>query len=121
MTTTNTGRLIIDFAGTRLDADDLEILSRPEVGGAILFSRNFQNRRQIRELVCEIRAVKPDALICVDQEGGRVQRFTEGFSKLPALQKIRRLVESEPDITKDILSSLAWLMAVEVMSTGVDL
>ncbi len=121
MTTTNTGRLIIDFAGLRLDSSDLALLSKPQVGGAILFSRNFENRRQIRELVGEIRAVKPDALICVDQEGGRVQRFTEGFVKLPALQNIRKLAEKEPENTQEILHSLAWLMAAEVLSTGVDL
>ena len=117
----NTGRLIIDFAGHRLDSSDLDMLSQPEVGGAILFARNFQNRRQIRELVAEIRAVKPDALICVDQEGGRVQRFIEGFSRLPSLQKIRLLAETEPENTQEIVQSLAWLMAVEVMSTGVDI
>lgn len=121
MTATNTGRLIIDFAGVRLDSSDFELLSKPQVGGAILFSRNFENRRQIRELVGEIRAIKPDALICVDQEGGRVQRFTEGFVKLPALQKIRKLAELEPENAQEILSSLAWLMAAEVLSTGVDL
>jgi len=121
MTATNTGRLIIDFAGPRLDSSDLELLSKPQVGGAILFSRNFESRRQIRELVGEIRAIKPDALICVDQEGGRVQRFTEGFIKLPALQKIRKLAELEPENTQQILSSLAWLVAAEVLSTGVDL
>ena len=117
----NSGRLIIDFAGQRLDSSDLEMLSQPEIGGAILFARNFENRRQIKELVGEIRATKPDALICVDQEGGRVQRFQQGFVKLPALQKIRKLVESESENTQEILTSLAWLMSVEVLSTGVDI
>ena len=117
----NSGRLIIDFAGQRLDSSDLDMLAQAEVGGAILFARNFDNRRQIKELVCEIRAVKPDALICVDQEGGRVQRFKEGFVKLPALQKIRKLVELEPQNTQEILTSLAWLMSAEILSTGVDI
>lgn len=117
----NSGRLIIDFVGQRLDSSDLDMLAQAEVGGAILFARNFDNRRQIKELVCEIRAVKPDALICVDQEGGRVQRFKEGFVKLPALQKIRKLVESQPQNTQEILTSLAWLMSAEILSTGVDI
>jgi beta-N-acetylhexosaminidase len=121
MTVANTGRLIIDFAGTQLDASDLDLLREPEVGGAILFSRNFESRRQVQELVGEIRAVKVDALICVDQEGGRVQRFTQGFAKLPSLQQIRRYVDANPEQTQAVLSSLAWLMAVEVLSTGVDL
>lgn len=121
MTASNTGRLIIDFAGPRLDSSDLEFLSQPHIGGAILFARNFENRRQVRELVREIRAIKPEALICVDQEGGRVQRFKEGFAKLPAMQKIRRFADSHPDQTEAALSSLAWLMAAEVLSTGVDL
>lgn len=121
MTTTNTGRLIIDFAGPRLDSSDLGFLCKPEVGGAILFSRNFESKRQIHELVGEIRAVKPDALVCVDQEGGRVQRFTEGFAILPSLQKIRRYVDIHPEQAGGVLSSLAWLMSVEILSTGVDL
>lgn len=117
----NSGRLIIDFAGTRLDASDIDLLKQPQVGGAILFARNFDNRRQLKELVGEIRAVKSDALICVDQEGGRVQRFKEGFVRLPSLQKIRRYADSNPNDRDALLSSLAWLMCVEVLSTGVDL
>ena len=121
MTEVNTGRLIIDFAGPRLDSSDVDFLEKREIGGAILFARNFENRRQIKELVGEIRAVKSDALICVDQEGGRVQRFTEGFAKLPSLQEIRCYVDSNPEEADSVLSSLAWLMCVEVLSTGVDL
>ena len=99
MTLENSGRLIIDFAGPQLEASDLELLRKPEVGGAILFARNFENRKQVGELVAEIRAVKSDALICVDQEGGRVQRFIQGFARLPSLQKIRRLrVKPEPPL-----------------------
>lgn len=121
MTLENSGRLIIDFAGPQLEASDLELLRKPEVGGAILFARNFENRKQVGELVAEIRAVKSDALICVDQEGGRVQRFIQGFARLPSLQKIRRYLEAFSDRQQEVLSSLAWLMAVEVLSTGVDL
>lgn len=120
-TNQNSGRLIIDFAATRLDASDIELLGQPEVGGAILFSRNYENRRQLKELVGEIRAVKSDALICVDQEGGRVQRFKEGFVLLPSLQQIRRYADSNQELRDTLLSSLAWLMCVEVLSTGVDL
>ncbi len=121
MSLVNSGRLIIDFAAPRLDASDLVLLSKPEVGGAILFARNFENRKQVAELVAEIRAVKPDALICVDQEGGRVQRFIQDFAKLPSLQKISRYIECYPNREHEVLSSLAWLMVVEVLSTGVDL
>lgn len=121
MTEVNTGRLIIDFAGPRLDSSDIDFLQKPEVGGAILFARNFENRRQVKELVGEIRAIKSDALICVDQEGGRVQRFKEGFAKLPPLQEIRRFVDVYPEQADSALSSLAWLMCAEVLSTGVDL
>lgn len=121
MVTPNNGRLIIDFSGTRLDSSDIEFLQKPQVGGAILFARNFENRRQIKELVAEIRAVKADALICVDQEGGRVQRFTEGFAELPSLQSIRRYIDLHPEQRDEIITSLAWLMSAEVLSTGVDL
>ena len=79
--------LILDVAGVTLTADDRRRLAHPLTGGVILFSRNWQNRLQLLELTSAIKAVRDDLLICVDHEGGRVQRFrTDGFTHLPPMR-----------------------------------
>ena len=77
------GSLMLDIAGTWLTAEDRCLLRQPEVGGLILFARNIEHPRQVRELCTSIRAVRPDFLLAVDQEGGRVQRLRQGFVRLP--------------------------------------
>ncbi|MDP9043220.1 MAG: beta-N-acetylhexosaminidase [Pseudomonadota bacterium] len=79
--------LVLDIAGTTLSADDRRRLRHPLTGGLILFSRNWQNRLQLTELTAEVKSLRPDLLICVDHEGGRVQRFrTDGFTHLPPMR-----------------------------------
>jgi beta-N-acetylhexosaminidase len=81
--------LILDIAGTRLSAVDRQRLRHPMTGGLILFGRNWQDRHQLSDLCAEIKAVRPDVLICVDHEGGRVQRFrTDGFTHLPPMRAL---------------------------------
>ena len=75
MTQSLQGRLMLDLAGTSLQDDEPALLCNPQVGGVILFARNVESRQQVEALVAEIRAVAPQLLIAVDQEGGRVQRF----------------------------------------------
>ena len=78
--------LIIDVAGTELTATDRRRLAHPLVGGIILFARNWADRAQLLQLTSSIKAVRDDLLICVDHEGGRVQRFrTDGFTHLPPM------------------------------------
>src|ERR1700756_1974184 len=78
--------VILDVAGTRLNAEDRRRLAHPLIGGAILFGRNWLDRRQVTDLVAEMKAIRPDLLVCVDHEGGRVQRFrTDGFTHLPPM------------------------------------
>ena len=79
--------LIIDIAGTALTDDDRRRLAHPLVGGLILFARNWQSRGQLWQLSADIKRLRPDLLICVDHEGGRVQRFrTDGFTHLPPMR-----------------------------------
>ena len=79
--------LIIDVAGTELTADDRRRIADPRVGGVIHFARNWQDRAQMQALNAELKALRPDLLICVDHEGGRVQRFrTDGFTHLPSMR-----------------------------------
>ncbi|MEN9905527.1 MAG: hypothetical protein RLZZ555_2092 [Pseudomonadota bacterium] len=84
--------LIIDIAGTRLSKIDKKRLAHPLVGGVILFGRNWESREQLSKLCRKIRKVRSDLLICVDHEGGRVQRFrTDGFTHLPPMRAFGRI------------------------------
>ncbi len=79
--------VVLDIAGTTLVADDRRRIAHPLTGGLILFARNWVDRRQLVELTGEIKSLRPDLLVCVDQEGGRVQRFrTDGFTALPSMR-----------------------------------
>lgn len=112
------GTLMLDVADTWLDAADRQLLRQPEVGGIILFARNTESPRQVRELVRSIRAVRPEMLIAIDQEGGRVQRLRRGVERLPALGRIAALdsAEAEP-----AARHAAWLMATEMLACGIDI
>lgn len=112
---------MLDVEGLSLTHDERKILAEPEVGGLILFSRNYQDRIQLMSLVEDIRACNPEILIAVDQEGGRVQRFKEEFTCLPPLRKISELTTELPQHSKDIPFSLGWLMASEILSCGIDI
>jgi beta-N-acetylhexosaminidase len=79
--------VVLDIVGTTLDAADRRRIAHPLTGGLILFGRNWQSRAQLTALTSEIKSIRPDVLICVDHEGGRVQRFrTDGFTHLPPMR-----------------------------------
>lgn len=113
--------LMVGLAGTELDSLGRELLLHPTVAGVILFQRNYVDRMQLAGLCREIRAVAPDALIAVDQEGGRVQRFGTGHTALPALAEIGRLYERQPFAARRAARLHAQIMAVEVLGDGLDL
>ncbi|MDN6858313.1 beta-N-acetylhexosaminidase [Pseudomonas sp. CAN2814] len=110
------GSLMLDIGGTWLTAEDRQILRHPEVGGLIIFARNIESPRQVRELMESIRAVRPDLLLAVDQEGGRVQRLRQGFLRLPAMRAIADNANAER-----LAEQCGWLMATEVLAVGLDL
>ncbi len=115
------GPLMIDIAGPELTAADRELLRHPLVGGVILFSRNYADREQLTELNRQIHAARsPAVLIAVDHEGGRVQRFRDGFTELPPLRRVGRLFDSEPATARELARLHARLMAIELLDTGVD-
>jgi len=114
--------LVIGVAGTELTAPERNWLQHDACAGVILFTRNFASRAQVAELSAAIREAAPrPVLVCVDQEGGRVQRFREGYSALPALEDFGRLYGEDPQAAIDGAREHAWLMASEVLATGVDL
>jgi beta-N-acetylhexosaminidase len=114
--------LVIGVAGTELTPRERDWLQHPACAGVILFKRNFASRAQVAELTAAIRAAaaRPQ-LVCVDQEGGRVQRFQEGYSALPPLEGFDRLYAADPAGALALAEEHAWLMASEVRATGVDL
>jgi beta-N-acetylhexosaminidase len=119
------GSIMCDLRGFQLEADEREMLCHPHVGGVILFTRNFESAEQIAALTKSIHELRqPRLLIAVDHEGGRVQRFREGFSRLPACALISecRSKEGNPIKKAESLAQQAgWLMAAELLAVGVDL
>ncbi len=114
--------LVIGIGGHRLSAQEHDWLQHPAVAGVILFSRNFASRAQVAELSAAIRAASPrPQLLCVDQEGGRVQRFRDGYHPLPPLEGFGRLFARDRDAALALAREHAWLMASEIRATGVDL
>lgn len=114
--------LVIGVAGTELNAQERDWLQHDACAGVILFKRNFASKAQVAELSAAIRAAAPrPQLICVDQEGGRVQRFREGYSALPALENFGRLYAEDPVAALERAHEHAWLMASEILASGVDL
>ena len=114
--------LVIGVAGTELTAQERDWLQHDTVAGTILFKRNFASRQQVAELAAAIRAATPRPhLVCVDQEGGRVQRFREGYSALPPLQHFDEIHRLDPDAALALAEDHAWLMASEIRASGVDL
>ena len=116
------GPLMVDVAGLELTPEDREILRHPLVGSVILFTRNYASSEQLGRLVADIHAVRTPALIVgVDHEGGRVQRFRQGFSALPPLRRIGHTWDLDAKQGLMLARSMGWLMAAELRAHGVDL
>lgn len=114
------GALMLDIAGTTLSLEDIELLKAPQVGGMILFGRNIESPAQVRALTDHMRQIRPDILIAVDQEGGRVQRLKQGFTLLPAMGRFGDLYQTQPKEALSLAQDCGWLMATEVLAVGID-
>jgi beta-N-acetylhexosaminidase len=113
--------VVLDIAGTALGADDRRRLQHPLTGGLILFARNWTSRRQLVELTAEVKSIRSDLLICVDHEGGRVQRFrTDGFTHLPPMRRLGELWMHDPMRATDAATAAGHVLAAELRACGVD-
>jgi beta-N-acetylhexosaminidase len=116
------GPLMIDLAGTTLTAEDRELLHHPLVGGVILFTRNYTDPAQLTALVSAIHAERtPPLIVAVDHEGGRVQRFRDGFSVLPPARRLGHEFDLDARAGLALSRALGWLMAAELRAHGVDI
>lgn len=115
------GPIVIDLTGKKLNADDVRRIVHPMTGGVILFGRNFESRVQITNLIKSIRAKRPNLLISVDHEGGRVQRFkTDGFTHLPAMRVLGELFEADSLHAVKVTTSVGFILGSELRAVGVD-
>ena len=115
------GPLMVDVASTELDPQDREVLQHPAVGGVVLFSRNYSDRQQLVELVQSIRQARSGTLLIgVDHEGGRVQRFRDGFTAIPAMRHLGRYYDREAQGAISLASECAWLYATELAQCHID-
>jgi beta-N-acetylhexosaminidase len=115
------GPLMVDIGAPELSADDREVLAHPLIGSVLLFARNYHSREQLIALVASIRALRsPALLVAVDHEGGRVQRFREQFTRLPAARLIGHRYDADRREGLAIAQTAGWLMAAELRSVGID-
>lgn len=113
--------LILDVAGTALTDVDRQRLAHPLVGGMILFSRNWQDREQLAALCDEVHSVRPDLLICVDHEGGHVQRFrTGGFTHLPPMRALGEAWMKDALAATNAATAAGYVLGAELRACGVD-
>lgn len=115
------GPIMLDVAGTELTADDIRRLQHPLVGGVILFARNYESPSQLKALSSAIHAVRqPPLLISVDHEGGRVQRFRDGFTRLPPMRELGKVWDKNPKRARQLAEETGWVLAAELRAHGVD-
>ena len=116
------GPVMLDIEGHSLSPADRDLLREPAVGGVILFTRNYESAEQIADLVAEIRALRtPPLLVAVDHEGGRVQRFREGFTQIPPMRRVGQEFDRDPEAGLQAARDAGWLIASELRAAGIDL
>ncbi|HEX4330170.1 MAG TPA: beta-N-acetylhexosaminidase [Burkholderiales bacterium] len=116
------GVVIADLNGTRLSDEDRARLAHPQIGGVILFTRNFESVEQIAALCADIRTLRtPELIIAVDHEGGRVQRFRPGFTAIPAMRKLGALWDRDQQAALAMARDCGYVLATELTACGVNL
>jgi beta-N-acetylhexosaminidase len=115
------GPVMLDVVGKSLTAEDEARLRHPLVGGVILFARNYESPSQLAALTASIRALRsPPLLISVDHEGGRVQRFRTGFTKIPAMRELGKIWDTHPKRAKHLAQQTGYILAAELRACDVD-
>lgn len=115
------GPVMMDLVGTQISDTERELMQHPSVGGVILFTRNFESLAQVIDLVADIHALRtPHLLISIDHEGGRVQRFHDGFSKLPPVSVFGEIYKQDQDKAREYAELTGWLMAAELRAIDID-
>jgi beta-N-acetylhexosaminidase len=115
------GRVMLDVGGTALDAADRRRLEHPVCGGVILFARNYENREQLHALCGEIKALRdPPLLIAVDQEGGRVQRFRDNFTPIPAMKQLGSIWDTDAEQGARAAHDAAVVIGTELAACAID-
>jgi beta-N-acetylhexosaminidase len=113
--------LITDIAGSKISEEERQWLTNPLLGGVILFTRHFESRQQLKELVLELKSLNPNLIISVDHEGGRVQRFRQDFSNVCAMGKLGELYQRDPDAALKAAEASAIVLSYELLEVGIDL
>jgi beta-N-acetylhexosaminidase len=113
--------LITDIAGSKVSEVEKQWLTNPLLGGIILFTRHFESKLQLKDLVSELKYINPNLIITVDHEGGRVQRFRQGFTNVCAMGKLGELYKSEPEAALLAAEASAIVLAYELLEVGIDL
>ncbi|ALA24568.1 beta-hexosaminidase [Piscirickettsia salmonis] len=115
------GPLLVGIESIDLSREEHRLLAHPLIGGVILFARNYSDPEQLAQLTAQIKAVKsPRLMIAVDQEGGRVQRFHNGFSAIEAMAHLGERYNSDSQKALQEAIDVGWLLASELLSCGVD-
>lgn len=116
------GPVMLDVEGTGLNAEDRRRLTHPLAGGVILFSRNYADPEQLARLTAELHALRnPPLIIAVDHEGGRVQRFRDGFTAIPAMRELGRAWDANAQHARQLAREVGFVLAAELRAHGVDL
>jgi len=115
------GPIMLDVVDTELSVDDIKRLQHPLVGGVILFARNFTDCARLSALTASIHGLRsPPLLIAVDHEGGRVQRFREGFTKIPPMREFGKIWDKNPKQARELATEAGWILAAELRAQGID-
>jgi beta-N-acetylhexosaminidase len=115
------GSIFIDVMGKKLHKDDIRRISHPLVQGIILFTRNYENKTQLRKLIDDIKLVRSDLIISVDHEGGRVQRFKKGFYNIPPMNSLDKIYIEDERLATKLAEYIGWIIAKELGDMNIDL